>query len=427
MERLSYTDSLYGQLEYEGTYIKLIDSPIFQRLRHIRLSNIDSINMPGIANLSRYEHALGVGYLATQTQLFKSLPRFEQIAFVSGALLHDWAITAFGHLVEEAFRYTQHEFDHEQKLGELLLFGDSQEVGGIELQILFGRQAKLRPWAETAVGIGRADALLREITSYIEGKAEFGRLIAGDMDLDNIDGVFRMALHMGLPVQRECPLSLARALVGIHKPTGAPLFRASASTGLSQWIQARHMVYEHLMLAGDDFVGKLMLLSATIEAIEAGEIRPEDWCLTDAQLVQRLRTSEHSQVREPVVRWLVGEPWYKTPLYWMKGSRPDFARLLAFSKSVSANLARRVFIYGIKDKRFRQVDVKYDDGTSQRLGDASDQWLIGAGAAERRPVSSAEVRTILRLAEEAFQSEVISEAASPWAKDQMRREAECLL
>ena len=427
MQRFTCNDSLYGVLSYDSVYTKLIQSPVFQRLRHIRLSNIDSVNMPGIANLSRYEHALGVGYLATQTRLYRRLPRFEQIAFTGAALLHDWAITAFGHLVEEAFRYTRNQFDHERKLGELLVSDQTPEVGGVDLQILFGREAGLRPWAEEAVGPAEADKLLQRIMTHIEGGGGLGRLISGDMDLDNIDGVFRMALHMGLPAARECPVSLARSMVGTHEASGGPIFSASANDDLAQWVSTRHMIYERLMLADDDFVGKLMLLYATVGAIEADEIRAEDWYLTDGQLLRRLRKSNLKHVREAATRWLVGEPWHKTPLYWMRGSRPDFPRLLEFSKTISEALSRNVFVYGIKDKRHREVDVHYDDGTSTRLGHASCQWLLGAGASERRPIKPADVRSLLTLAEKAFESEVISRAPGPWANDDTGPASECLL
>ena len=426
MQRFTCHDCLYGVFSYESVYTKLIQSPVFQRLRHIRLSNIDSINMPGIANLSRFEHALGVGYLATQTRLYRSLPRFEQIAFTGAALLHDWAITAFGHLVEEAFRYTKNQFDHEHKLRELLVPDQTPDVGGADLQVLFGRQTQLRPWAEEAVGTAEADKLLQRIMTHIEGNEELGRLISGDMDLDNIDGVFRMALHMGLPAARDCPVSLARSMVGIHA-SGTPIFLASASDDLAQWVSTRHMVYKHLMLANDDFVGKLMLLYATVGAIEAGEIRAEDWHLTDEQLLQRLRESNLQHVKDATIRWLVGEPWHKTPLYWMRGSRPDFPRLLEFSGAISEALSRNVFVYGIKDKRHREVNVHYDDGTSARLGQASCQWLLGAGASERRPIKPAEVRSLLKLAEEAFESEVISRVPSSLAMDETGPASECLL
>ena len=427
MERLAYTDSVYGPLSYDADITALVRSPVLQRLRHIRLSNIESINMPGIANLSRYEHALGVGYLASQIASYRGLSRINQLGLVAAALLHDWAITSFGHLVEEAFRYTGNQFDHEHKLVELIIGENSSEIGGVERQLIFGRQMKLRSWAQRAIGVGDADRLLHEIMRYIEGDGEFGRLISGDIDLDNVDGVFRMAFHMGLPIDRKWPICIAQSIVGIDPNTGAPVFRKTARRALGEWVAMREAVYERLMLADDDFVGKLMLLYATIGAIESTEIQAVDWNLTDAQLIHNLQKSCASRVSETVTRWLVGEHWHKTPLYWMKGLRPDFPDLLQFSSTLSQQLSRNCFVYGIKDKRHRQLTVHYDNGDFERMGKNSIQWLLGAGASERRPFRLTEVRAFLKLAEAKFETEIISEALSPWAALRSGDMSGCLL
>jgi uncharacterized protein len=62
--RRPFLDPLHGPIEFDETVLALIRSPVVQRLRHVRLSNIDSVDMPAIANLSRFEHVLGVAYLA---------------------------------------------------------------------------------------------------------------------------------------------------------------------------------------------------------------------------------------------------------------------------------------------------------------------------------------------------------------------------
>ena len=140
MTTRSFLDSVYGDTPIDKDITALAGSPIVQRLRHIRLSNIDSVNMPGIANLSRYEHVLGVCHLVSQLGIYGRLGRHDRLAVSAAALLHDWAITAFGHLVEEAFRYVGTGFDHENRLHEILVEGDHDEVGGVDRQILYGRQ-----------------------------------------------------------------------------------------------------------------------------------------------------------------------------------------------------------------------------------------------------------------------------------------------
>ena len=59
--------------------------------------------MPGIAGLTRFEHVLGVAHLARVTAYGQRISQQERTCLVAAALLHDWAISAFGHLVEEGF------------------------------------------------------------------------------------------------------------------------------------------------------------------------------------------------------------------------------------------------------------------------------------------------------------------------------------
>ena len=149
MKTLSFADSIYGQISVDDDISLLIKLPVLQRLRHVRLSNIDSLNMPGIANLSRYEHAIGVGHLATQLGMNYRLSREDRLALSASALLHDWAITSFGHLVEEAFQYVGTGFDHEHRLYEIIAGEGLEEIGGINRQIIHGRQANVRAMGTT--------------------------------------------------------------------------------------------------------------------------------------------------------------------------------------------------------------------------------------------------------------------------------------
>ena len=412
----SFLDTVYGETTVGADITALVASPVVQRLRHIRLSNIDSLDMPGIANLSRYEHVLGANHLVGHLGLYSRLPREDQLAISAAALLHDWAITSFGHLVEEAFRYVGMEFDHESRLHEILVEGDQDEIGGVDRQILYGRQMNLKPWAEKIVGRDRADGFLLRITDYIQGHGKYGRLICGDIDLDNIDGVFRMAAHMGLPVDRECPIRLARAIVNAHEPDGSPVFSRSATADIAQWVKVRKTVYQRLMLADRDFTGKLMFLYATVAALEAGEINKNDWHFTDQQFLSRLLDSPTSAVRDTATRWTVGEIWHMTPLYWMRGPRPDFPNVLQYAKKLSLNLSRPCFAYAIRDKRNRLLNISFEDGTFENFGEDSSNWLFGVGSSMRRAFTAAESNRVLEVAKSYFSTSVISVAPSPWSK-----------
>jgi uncharacterized protein len=406
-----FQDSLYGRIRLDDEISALAAAPIIQRLRHVRLSNIDSIDMPGIAGLSRYEHVIGVAYLAGQVAFRSKLSHFDYLLLKASALLHDWAITSFGHLVEEALQYVGTGFNHAQRLGEIASGEAHGEIGGVGRQILVGRETRLRQWIR-AVTASEAEAheLLTAITQHIMGNGRFGRAISGDIDLDNIDNVFRMAYHMGLPIDRDVPLRLVKAMVGFDTQAGNLIFKRTSEREIQVWRSVRSEVYEHLMLAHRDFAGKAMLLYATVRAFEEGEIRNVDWSLTDFDYIKRLLSSAISETKDTAERWITGELWDLASMQWMDGERPDYTQMRAFSRDLSNRLDRTCFAYGIKDKRERSLVIHFDDGSTQTFGDNPRQWLLGVGSPVRRAFTNSEVKSVFEFARSYFDTTIVGPA-----------------
>jgi HD superfamily phosphohydrolase len=297
-------DPLYGDIVLPGPIAALSCTPAIQRLRGIRLSNIDSLSMPGIANVSRYEHAIGAAYLGTQVGFGNRIGRTEALVLQSAGLLHDVAITAFGHLVEEALYYVDGSFDHEKKLSMLLQNSDDGELGGINLQLYAGRESGIREWAKRTFGI-EAEDRLKAITDALTGKGKFGRCIKGGVDLDNLDNLTRIAFHMGLDVDRRLPIQIAKGMVGSSEEDGT-VFSLWSIDFIKKWLELRRGVYNRLMLSRDDFAGKIMLIYATVTAYTAGDLGPSRyaWTLTDYELVGRLLRSKDNVVHT-LQSWLV--------------------------------------------------------------------------------------------------------------------------
>ncbi len=406
IEWSSFVDPMYGHVRLGESLLTLVQKPVLQRLRHVRLSNIDSIDIPSIANLSRFEHVLGVAHLAGSLGIRPNLNRHELLVLDASALLHDWAITSYGHLVEEGLQYVGTGFDHEQRLRQIILGISHDELLGADLQILVGRGAGIRDWARTLVGHDN-EQLLRDIMDHIRGDGRLGRLIAGDIDIDNIDNVFRMAFHMGLNVDRGAPSRLAKAIVGTKEHTREPIFKSVSEADIQAWRATRRQVYEHLMLAERDFVGKVMILSSTVKAFQAGEIVIDDWKMVDHEFIARLLGSHVKEVKDTIQKWLAGELWSCTPLIWMKGQRPSYPALLDISAEISANLNRYCFAYGIKDKRERMISAHFDDGRTETYGVNAERWLLGIGSSNKKPFSTKEFRFMFDAVCKNFATEVI--------------------
>jgi HD superfamily phosphohydrolase len=398
----SIVDPLYGLVTFDEEINALIATPIVQRLRHIRLSNIDSLDMPGVANVSRFEHVIGTGHLALQVGLDWRLSTTDRLQLTAAALLHDWAITSYGHLVEEALQYVGTGFDHELLMRQIQAGQKPDEIGGIERQVLVGRETGLYQWAVRVVGGSEpARRLLSDITDCIYGKGRLGKLIASDVDLDNLDNVYRLAMHMGREVDRLTPIRLANAIYDIDRASGTPVFRQEAAKDIEEWRVVRRDLYEHLMLAEDDFAGKLMLLYATVTAYQAGELTQSDWSRTDYDFLVGLLRSSTKEIKDAAERWVAGDLWALAPLLWVEGTRPSYPELLGFASVLSTALGRPTFCYGIRDKRDRTLNLNFA-GRSVTWGQTPNQWLLGVGSPARRRFSPSDAERVVSEAASHF-------------------------
>jgi hypothetical protein len=326
----------------------------------------------------------------------------------SSALLHDWAITSFGHLVEEALQYVGEGFDHEQRLFQLMS-GEADELLGADLQIFQGQETGLKPWAAQVAGKD-SQKLLSDIMDHIRGEGVYGPIIAGDIDIDNIDNIFRMQFHMGLMEDRDVPKRLAQSIVGISPNSHSLIFKQDSKQDIEAWVTARTDVYQHLMLSPRDFVGKVMLLYATVLAFKSEIITLSDWRLTDSEFTNRLIESNNKDIQQTVSRWLLGDTWNVMPMFWVKGKRPSYPELLKYSDLLSDEIDRVCFCYAIKDKRKRRLGITFEGGEEETSGADADKWLFGVASPVKRSFRKAEIDCAKRLLEQVFQSLIIGAA-----------------
>lgn len=283
-------DALYGKIEFSPIVYKCMLSPEIQRLREVRLCNINSLCITGSSNTNRFEHSVGTAYLAAinmeaAVQKQSKFTKKEKETFIIAALLHDAANGPFGHSYE--YIMEKKGFVPEQGVGDVL--GDVVSTG-------IGVYKNSSPFETIFFGKLRAltsilnSSQKKEVAQIIAGCHPLSKLISDSIDLDNIDNVFRMAYHMGFSFRREAPKKLAESM---FIENGSVVFLQEAKTYLEEWYSVRQRVYKFLLLNPQEFAGKYMLTEAMdilFECISQGKAEGRDikWNYTDYQLMEEL-------------------------------------------------------------------------------------------------------------------------------------------
>ena len=168
-------DALYGKIEFSPLVYKCMLSPEVQRLREVRLCNINSLCITGSSNTNRFEHSVGTAYLAalnidSNLQKHLKLSKKEKETFIIAALLHDVANGPFGHSYE--YIMEKKGFIPEQGLGDV--FTDVVSVGK-------GAHKNTSPFETIFFG------KLRALTSIlnIDQKERVSQIIAGNHPFEN--------------------------------------------------------------------------------------------------------------------------------------------------------------------------------------------------------------------------------------------------
>jgi len=274
-------DPLYGVIYLPNFIWEVISCPELQRLREVRLCNINSFCLIGGANINRYEHAIGTCYLAQEC--LNSHHHLNQISekeyrhFMLAALFHDVASAAFGHSVE--YIESKEGFDHEKAFEYVVIGkkGESYQYKGATLEPIFFGMLK-----EISSKVSEED--LNTISKIIYGKGRFGPLIKATLDLDNIDNVFRLAYHIGLIKSGEIPLNLAKSL---WVENGKQTVRKETVPLIEEWCKVRKNLYLLLLLNPEEFSGKCMLNDA-IELAKTKDVHPFNWHDVDYELLEKL-------------------------------------------------------------------------------------------------------------------------------------------
>jgi HD superfamily phosphohydrolase len=269
-------DALYGRFELPTFLKQLVLAPEFRRLSEIRLLNINSASLAGLADVSRYSHTLGVLRLALLNPLI-GLGEKELKAFLASIIVHDAGTPAFAHLFEY-FLSERYSWDHESVVKSLLT---GQHHPDRYTHQIF-RSQKLR-FEKLCRAAGIDFDLVLEFSSRLH---PFSRLIFGTLDFDNLDNVARMNWMMGEHFDLSSIYRLATEL-GITS-RGQLQLPFSAADDVRTWLKLRSQAYQVLVFDGPTVAGQAVLSKAIAAALDGGHLDQTDWHYDDSKLINAL-------------------------------------------------------------------------------------------------------------------------------------------
>jgi len=228
-------DPVFGDYVIPEYILPLIETPVIQRLRWVKLSNISSLNYPMVAGISRFAHSIGVCVLADRLSVALRLNSDNRKTLMAAGLLHDAGIPPLGHLMEEALSENGFNYDHEERLRILLL-----DEGDRFVTLPDGKKNGVLD------SLQKIEVSGKNVFETVKGKNELGNYIASNIDLDNIDNIIRVYI------------SIYGFTKDSYESTDMAInyFLHNSETHKETWEKTRARVYHRLMFSIEDFAQK---------------------------------------------------------------------------------------------------------------------------------------------------------------------------
>ncbi len=287
-------DPLWNTIRLDPTAVRVIDTPEFQRLRHIRQLGLAYLVYPG-ATHTRFDHALGVYHLARWAlSLLAERGELERVDPVDcrvvpyAALLHDIGHYPFSHALEE--------------LDEARVPGHHEEHTGHFLAAP-GIRAALEEVSPDAPA--RIEALIRgRSDSPLQG------LVSGSLDLDKIEYLRRDARFCGVPYGEVDVDRLLHALTLLRDPESGLLemgIHEKGSSALESLLFAKYQMFRNVYWHHAVRAATVLYKRLVQEAVDADVVRPAELVgKSDEQLLALLETRSTGR-DDPGARRVAGQ------------------------------------------------------------------------------------------------------------------------
>lgn len=366
-------DPLYGEFSLSNISATLANTPEVRRLSQVRLLNSMTPSLATLGELRRYAHTLGVLNLFGEwRKIHKAMiPCTELDALEVAIILHDVATPPFGHLFEYLLK-EELGWDHESAASETLLQQHVPENVGH--QIFVGRTPKVQKL------VRKLKLDLDIVLAILRKQHPLHTLIFGTIDFDNIDNVWRMAWALGCRPDPSVAVELARQLS--VSPSGSLVLSSTSKPLVTQWAAIRRSDYEVLVFDHATVASQAILTKALRIGMQAGLIGPEDWTLTDEQLLERLLSNKATKklISDDYLGALP-KPLLTIQFPWKSAGKLSNTRAeieIAVSEIARQLIGDKCVVYVLKEKGSFSKELKWlnEGGELQTQGSLSKSVII---------------------------------------------------
>jgi len=286
-------DPVHGAIKVAGLTLELLESAELQRLAHIKQLGMANLVFPG-ANHTRLEHSLGALHMAERLGEELGLGADDREDLAVAAMLHDVGHGPFSHTLEGVVHAVL-GFDHVEH-GKRIIRGEVDALPGRERAELGGpatvhglivaagrdpgRVASLLDPARGPTLFDYEEGRRGDAVAGLQGDRHLRQLIAGPIDVDQLDYLMRDAHYTGVAQGVIDADRLLQTLV-VHE--GEVAIDRSGVSALEGMLVARGLMYTSVYLHRAARIAELMLARA-VERLDDREFLARAMALTDAEL-----------------------------------------------------------------------------------------------------------------------------------------------
>lgn len=315
-------DRLYKEMTFPKIIYDLLDCPGLLRLKEVRMANNPFVAFPSFSTASRYEHSLGVCYLAGICADKLRLNTKDKLELMIAALYHDVGTPPFAHAMEEVLQ-AKFGFDHEVNLSNLIT-GKTDSFDQELAQIFCGSSLKLRSVCqqESAVRLGLNVARIAKIAIGSPEEVLSPMLNSKGMDLDNIDNIFRASTAMGILDVDGGKLAKSLAQAFVISNDRVEYDWQQYANQILYWQKVRDLQYTAIFESIEDFAYQTMIKEAinklSIQDESGIKLSKDLWRLTDHVFTYEYLL-RHSKSRDIMTRVMLCKPYSCIAVLYISG------------------------------------------------------------------------------------------------------------